>query len=470
MERLRGFDAAFLHMERGDVQMHTLKVLVVDPARLGRPLALEDVHRAIEGHLDAYPRARQIVVAAPLFGGRPFWVSDPRFTLAAHLTERTVAAPGGQAELDAVLSELASQPLDRSRPLWDLTLVHGLAHGRQGLVVRLHHAISDGVGAINAFAAMTREEPGAVVAPSAEGSIGAAPSRAELFARAARDVGPWLGELPRFFKDVSESNRKNQVYRAEAKHLPPVGFGAGPSFTTKPVGAARRCATGNLALADFERVKNAFGVTMTAAVQAVLAGALRREQLRRGEEAKGPLITTFGVAIDRASARLWGNEVTATFAHLAVHMGDPVERLRATAASTQEAIALVRHLGTDMAGRWSEYLPRLPHVIGRRMAYKTKNTLYHVGTASVRGPSRTRWLGPVEVVEWYSLAALAHPPALHICAYSYVDRMSIGILTAPEIYDRPRRLLEDMEDSLAELVSLAHRTDEAPGDVSTAAG
>ena len=161
IERFSGTDALLWHMERPESPMHTIKTTIVDPARRGAPLTLDDIEEGIAQQVGLVPRLGQRVVAARWFPGRPFWVTDPQFVVADHLDEVVAEPPGDRLALDTVHTQLASLSLDLDRPLWSLTLVHGLEGGRQALVVRIHHAILDGGAALNGLLALTGEEPGA---------------------------------------------------------------------------------------------------------------------------------------------------------------------------------------------------------------------------------------------------------------------------------------------------------------------
>src|SRR5437867_298299 len=143
-ERMTGSDAFLWHMEDANTPMHTLKVVILDATRRRRSVTLDELALAVGSRLGLVPRSTQKVMAAPGFGGRPFWVDDPDFALRRHLDERTLPAPGDGRQLDALYGELATAILPRDRAPWAMTLVHGLEGGRQAVVVRVHHAIVDG--------------------------------------------------------------------------------------------------------------------------------------------------------------------------------------------------------------------------------------------------------------------------------------------------------------------------------------
>jgi len=122
---------------RTDFTNVTLLASAPDPARLRAGL-----ERAIE----AFPPLRQRVARPPLGLAPPQWADDPDFDLGYHLRRMSLPPPGEQRQLLDLAAQLAAMPLDRARPLWELTVVEGLAGGRAAVLQRLHHTLTDGVG------------------------------------------------------------------------------------------------------------------------------------------------------------------------------------------------------------------------------------------------------------------------------------------------------------------------------------
>ncbi len=254
---------------------------------------------------------------------------------------------------------------------------------------------------------------------------------------------------------VESQRQESQGLPGHAQYLPPPGLSAYRDFTLAPFVDRRVCATAGLPLDDFRLVRQAFDVTINGVVHALVAGGLRRELLARGEDTSAPHIASFGTSAENDHTRLWGNRVTPTFVSLYNDIEDPVERLRQTAASCREGVELRQVTGLDMAGNWIDYAARLPVFVFRRLAFRT-NMPNHVCTADVAGPATTRWLGPVEVVGWYSFAVVPPHISSNIAFYSYAGKMNIGLLVAPEDFPEPHRFLDEIRDSLQELLPLAH--------------
>ncbi len=281
---MTGADAIFLHLEQPDTPLHTLKVAVLDTARRERSVTLDELRRELSGRLGIIPRATQRVVGLPGFKGRPFWVDDPSFDIDDHLDERVLAPPGGRPQLDALYSELATQRLDRDRPLWSMTLVHGLESDQQAVVFRVHHAVTDGFGAVNSLLACTTASQGETVAPHSPAPAPAIGSH-ELYRHAARELGPWLRGAPSLVSEGGRGWIRARSFRATAPDLPPF-LGARRNFCNSRGGAARACASGALAFADLRAVAKGTDTTVNGVLHAVVAGAMPRRAAgpRRGRQ------------------------------------------------------------------------------------------------------------------------------------------------------------------------------------------
>lgn len=454
MERFAGTDALLWHLEWPGNPCHTLKTAVLDPSRLGRQLTPADLRAALEPRLGLLPRLTQRVQAARRFRGRPFWVPDPEFDLDRHLDEIHVSAPGGRAELDELHSRLAATPLDRSRPLWAATLVHGLEGGRQAVVVRIHHAVADGQGALNSFLALTGDAPGTPV-PTAPRPAPIAVSDRELQREVLRQVPGLLTDLVQLLVSGAASARRARRLRRAHPDLPAF-LGSSRTFTSTPSGSDRICVSYAFDFADIRAVSKAAGVTVNGLYHALIAAALRDELLRRGEDTSAPMVAAFAIGARDAGAErhVQGNFVTPTNVNMFSNLDDPLERLAHTGQSCRDGVELRKMTGVQMAGRWAVYTCRLAPLFVKVAKDRSPKVVNHVTTANVPGPATTRWAGPVEVVDWVSFALAAHPANLNITAYSYAGRLSIGLITTPEVLPEPQRFLARMEDELGVLKKL----------------
>lgn len=445
-ERMSGPDALMLNMESESTPMHTLKVAVLDTARRGRPLTLAELADVLPRYLGMFPRATQRLQWVPGHAARPFWVHDNDFDVTQHLDELRVDEPGGRAELDAVLSGLAVRQLDRSRPLWALTLVNGLAGGRQAVVVRIHHAVADGIAALNTFMAATAERGERV--PAAPIPTLDDENDAQSLTRAARSESR---RLLRGLPSVASSLRRAVAAkrRTENPELIPKPLTVRRTSFNARSGAERVCASGEIPLAAVQRIALAADTTVNGALHGVIAGAIRAELLARGED-PGRAVTIFGVGKDLASNRVHGNEIATAMAYLRSDLADPVERIAVTGRSCAAAVACRRDVGFELTEKLATYTGRLGPLFRGLAAHRAPLVMNNITTANLPGPRTTRWVGDIEVVDWISFALAIAPADVNLTTYSYAGRLSMGLIATPESMPDPAGFLRRVAEAVDE--------------------
>ena len=378
-------------MEDDDTPMHTLKIVVLDPSRRGPAVTLDDVALAVGRRLGLVPRATQKVVAAArvrrpaVLGRRPRLrpAPPPRRAHAARARRRRPSSTSSTASWRA-----ATSPRDRAP--WAMTLVHGLEGGRQAVVVRVHHAIVDGLGALNTFLAATTDEPGHVVdlapplRPRPRSSRGVSLGVARRWTRSAPGCA-----LVGLVRRAAHSRRNARAYR-DVHPGPPAAL-RDPQRTSLNAGSgdrARTCATGSLDLAH----------------DAGHRQGERHDGQRRAPRGRSPArcepsspsgartcrrraSASFGIASDRTgSDRRQGNLVTPAFVQLRNDLDDPLDRLDATARSCRAGVELRKLAGLDLTDRLERARaaaaqPRCAGCSTRR----TNITPGHLVTANVPG-------------------------------------------------------------------------------------
>ena len=152
MERLTPEDAWFLYLEGPTVHLHVTGLLLLDPSTAPGGFSFHKLRRYITGRLDLMPMLRQRLVEAPLAIDHPSWIDDAAFHVDEHVHLHVLDGAGSMDELAAFVGEFASTQLDRTRPLWELVLVEGLANGNVAIVMKMHHCIVDGVSGMDVMA------------------------------------------------------------------------------------------------------------------------------------------------------------------------------------------------------------------------------------------------------------------------------------------------------------------------------
>src|SRR6201996_1082121 len=193
-------DAMLLYSETPNLHTHTLKVAVIDDADGGFDFDAFRLHVRRRLHLLAPLRYKLVDIPWQLH--HPMWQEDCEVDLDYHLRKVHVPAPAGRTELDQVIGEVASTPLDRSRPLWEFHFAEGLAGGRSALIGKVHHALADGIASVNLLARAMDLEDG----PTDERDIDAAgviPTTGDLLRAAGRDHVRQIAELPGLLRDAT---------------------------------------------------------------------------------------------------------------------------------------------------------------------------------------------------------------------------------------------------------------------------
>ena len=144
-DRLSALDASFLHQEKQASHMHVGALVTFE----GPAPSRDEMYDHMQSRLHLVPRYRQKLAFPRLEMGRPFWVDDPQFNLDYHVRQTALPAPGSQEQLRHLLGRIFSQRLDRSKPLWELWVVHGLEEGHFALISKTHHALVDGVSGVD---------------------------------------------------------------------------------------------------------------------------------------------------------------------------------------------------------------------------------------------------------------------------------------------------------------------------------
>lgn len=418
-----------MYSETPNVHNHTLKVAIVDSADFEGEYTFDVFRHALAGRMHLLEPMRYRLVNIPFRIHHPMWLEDSETDLDYHLCRVQVPSPGGRRELDQVIGEIASTPLDRAHPLWQVYFAEGMANDRVALIGKVHHALADGVASANLLArAMDHDAP----MPAEGGPPATVPTKAELLRTAGRDHLRQLRKLPMV---VSESAagvsrvRRRSLERGHDPHLAR-NFNPPPTFINHVVTPARTFATATLSLAEFKETSKSLGVTINDLVLAVSAGALRKLLLRFDGRADVPILASVPASTDLSPDRIAGNAMTIMVASLPVHIEDPLERVRLTSVATAVAKENDQLLGRATISRWMAYIPPpfAPAAFRWLSQRDAQNTLFNISISNVPGPRHRGKLAGAEVREFYSVGPLSPGCGMNITVWSYVDQLNISII------------------------------------------
>jgi WS/DGAT/MGAT family acyltransferase len=431
-ERLTALDASFLAIEGENCPMHVGAVAVFAPGPLLSPGGGFDIERFakfVESVLA--PRYRQRLAWMPVTGD-PVWVDDARFNLHYHLRHLSLPHPGDERQLKRLAGHVMSLPLDRSRPLWELWVVEGLAQGGFAVITKTHHCMVDGVGTSDLMAASMQLRPDTSVSEPRRWEPRPAPGGLRLLAgELARRAGLSLAAVGAAAGAVTHPLRALSAVRESVVSLGEiVGAGlhrASPTCLNLEIGPHRRFDWLRYDLDAVKQVKNRLGATVNDVVLANAAGALRSFLIQRGEDvAKLDFRAMVPVSIRTQDERgRFGNRLVTVAVPLPLGEPDARARLAQVALSTKRVKASRQAGGMEIMEEISDWgLTRLFTQFARLAALSRP---FNVVVTNVPGPQVEAYLLGSPLREAYPLVPLFENQALGIALFSYHGGLFWGL-------------------------------------------
>ncbi len=462
MRRMTGIDASFLYMEAPNVPMHTLKLGILDLAGARGPFRFERVLETLRAHMHLLPRLRWRAVPVPLGIHHPVWVEDPNFEVAAHVRRVTLPPPGGPMEFDALIARIAEDPLDRSRPLWELWVVEGVhvpGHGGPfiGFIAKVHHAVADGVASME----MLRR---AMLALPVDGvdrvEPGPLPGSFELLRAALAAHLRQLTGLPALLGHTARALLRVRGQRRSAEVRPPSLFSGPRTVFNQSLSRRRRFTRVELSLKTIREIRAQLGCTINDVMLAVVAGALRRYLLGRGERVDERLVAAVP-ATTLPPGRAGGNHVASMYTSLCIDIADPLARLRAIQRITDNAKQRHEALGGDLLARWLDFTRLAPHrLLWHHIVPRLRHPPVHVVVSNVPGPREPLTIEGVRLVHLASIGPLIEGAGLNFTAWSYVDVLCVSVLACADAVPDLHVLAEALRLALGELQAVGSRIGE----------
>jgi WS/DGAT/MGAT family acyltransferase len=462
-DRLSAVDASFLAQEKQSSHMHVGALVIFD----GPPPSREEFCAHLGARLRRVPRYRQKLAFPRLEAGRPFWVDDPNFNLDYHVRHTALPKPGSDDQLRELAGRIFSQRLDRSKPLWEVWIVHGLDGGRFALISKTHHALVDGVAGVDIATVLFDLSP---VPDDPEGDDGwtpsPEPSDVELVAEGVAGLIRTPFSLAgRALGAVQHPGNTIERVREAAEGLGEVvwaGLNPAPDVPLNvEIGPHRRVRWVQSRLADFKEVKNGLGGTVNDAVLTMVAGALRRWLQDRGVRTEGvELRALVPVSIRAEDERgALGNRIAAMRGPLPVYVDDPVERLRLVREGMGQLKESKQALGAEVIAGLTDFAPPTLLAQASRLNFSTR--LFNLIVTNVPGPQFPLYLLGREMEEIVPIAFLPEHHALAVAIMSYNGKVDFGLLADYDAMPDIDALAMHLEESLAELLAAARKAGRA---------
>jgi WS/DGAT/MGAT family acyltransferase len=456
-DQLSALDTSFLAQEDDSAHMHMGAVLTFD----GAPPAYDDLLEHVAARLHLTPRYRQKLAFPPHGLGRPFWVDDPFFNLGYHVREAALPRPGSDGQLRTLVARIFSERLDRTKPLWEVWLVHGLEDGGFAVVSKTHHSLVDGISGIDLVATLFDPSPTPLAVPAPRRwTARPVPSEAQLALEGIRGMVRMPLELLTRAREALDdpADAINEVMEAVEGVGEVVWTALNPAPETplnRPIGPHRRVHWVRTRLDDFKLIKNALGGTVNDVLLTVVTGALRRWLPSRGVRTEGlELYALVPVSIRTPQdTEPTGNRLLALRGALPVYEDDPRQRLALVTEAMGRLKSSRQALGAEVIQRLQGLAP--VGVLGQVSRINFTTRLFNLLVTNVPGPQTPLYLLGHEVRESYPVAFLAQGHALAVAIMSYNGGVHFGLLADDDAVPDLEDIGSHLEAALAELLEAA---------------
>ncbi|HEX3088099.1 MAG TPA: wax ester/triacylglycerol synthase domain-containing protein [Ilumatobacteraceae bacterium] len=426
-------DALIWHIEQ-DPQ---LRSTVMSVWFLEQPPSIERMRSTVERMVTQLPRLRQSVLDDR---PRPRWVPAENFDVDDHYHYDDLGGSAEHADVLARAQQWVREPFDRSRPLWQLGIFSGLADGRGALVLKLHHAIADGVGLMLMLAAMADLEPNPRVR-LALADVVTPPTPVE---RAPKHFSTFLRHPARSTRSAIRSGVSIlKLVMPNRKPLSPMMVHRSSDLCLD---------TATLPFETLRRAGKQVGGSLNDAFIALVLDALDRYHDRYGTDCDKIRIHMPINIRDAATADRAGNQFVPARIVMTVGDDDAEGRLR----RVSKHLAAVRQ---EPALRWvnsvSAAIQRLGVPISRRIIGGMMKGV-DVLASNVAGPPCPLYLAGEHVEEFYAFG----PPAgaaLNITLFSYDKTVHLGVTTVAAAVESRRHFMGCLDEAIAEMTAVASK-------------
>ena len=442
-ERLNPLDVSFLYFEESTTAMHVGGVALFQAPEAG--FDYDQLVELINHRIAFVPRYRQRIRAVPGNLASPVWVDDEHFDVTYHVRRSALPRPGTDEQLRDLVGRIMSRQLDRNRPLWEMYLVEGLQGGRFAILTKTHHAMVDGVSAIDIGQVIldVTPEPRDTPADSWQPSpLARRPSAVvDVVRHSVSDVRRTAGRLAGAAAGLAA------VTRTVAR--PPQS-----SPLNANIGEQRRYAMVEADLDDFKRIRKVHGGTVNDVVLAVVAGGLRSWLLTRGEPVTAKSVVRAMVPLSvrtESEAGVLGNRVASYLVDLPVGEPSPVVRLHQVSYAMQGHKETGQAIGAEALVSLAGFAPPTLHSLGARVGSGLSRRLFNLVVTNVPVPQFPLYAAGAELLATYPVVPLAKGQAVSVGVTSYNGRLFFGLNADRDAMADVDVLAQCISDALSEL-------------------
>ncbi len=444
MEQLSGLDATFLYFETAQTPMHVAGLTTYDLPKGFRGSFHKHFATFFAGRVHLVPIFSKRLAKTVLELDHPGWVDAGEPDLDYHIQSVKLDKPGSHEQLEAMVAKLHAEPLDRSKPLWQFTVIEGVGKSADGnrqaaLYSKVHHAAIDGGAGMAIAMALYdfTQEPRKVDVPerAPRKAAPSIPERAvlgvhDLVANAVTQQLKLAEALPKVMGAMLEGAAKLANADPKRALMPQLVAPKTPFNAT--MGRGRSYAARSVALDGAKAIGKASGAKLNDVVMAISAGALRAYLKEKDKLPSQPLVAFVPISLREAGDASANNQVSGMNVPLATDIADPKKRLAAIVVNSGErkdvaevgkgaALSDFTLLGAPMM------LPGLMKAFGRTGLADIMPSAVNLCISNTMGPPVPLYCAGAKVTALYPVSIATHGVGLNITVQSYNGALDFGV-------------------------------------------
>ena len=453
-EALSARDAWFLYAERPEAPLDLGTVYVFEGgSQVVGGRGADGVEDTVAKRIHLVPRYRQRILRMPLNIAHPVWVDDEHFDLGNHIRREVLPPPGDGAQLRKLVARILSRPLDKRRPLWEMTLITGLRGGRVVVVNRAHHAMVDGISSLDILTLLLDTHPeGMPHEPPPPWNPRPVPTRWDVLKPMLWNVGS---------RPPAERTRVPMVWRT--RRLPWTGiWNLGGTmvrrrpdvFFNRKLSPQRTGRGLKVPLSAFKALKDRYGCTVNDAVLAIVAEGLHRWFRARGDlvPVKVRVFCPVSVRADDARGKL-GNQISGMVFELPTGDLSIDERLKKINVTTGDLKRTRQAIAADKLAGLAEWAPPSLLVLAGRVM-STPQAGANINVTNIPGPQFPLYTGGAQLLEVWPFAPLYPSMGLGVAVVSYNGDTYFGLSADPAVVPDVEVFTRALNEAAADCTAL----------------
>lgn len=470
MKQLSGIDATFLYLETEQTPMHVAGLTLYDLPKGFKGSFHKHFTEFFKGRVHLVPIFGMKLAKAAFELDHPGWVDAGELDFDYHIQSAKLPKPGTRKQLEDMVAELHAERLDRSKPLWQFTIIEGLENRQAALYSKVHHAAVDGGAGMVITQALydLSEKPREVKPPEPKEPV-RVPTQAERAILTANDivsnlVRQQLTMLENVPKMLSQLTDVLTPFLSGKVGLPQLLAPRTPFNVT--VEAKRSYAARSIPLPEVKAIAKAQGAKLNDVVMAITSGAVRRYLLEKQELPDAALVAFVPISLREMGNTDINNQVFGMNVPLATNYGDPIKRLKKI---QQESGATKAMAGSVKDAAPSDFtivgaptlLPGLMQLYGMTKLADVIPQVVNMCISNNMGPPFPLYCAGAKVTALYPVSIATHGVGLNVTVQSYLDHLDFGITCAHKAVPDVDHLGDLLVDSFEELSTAVAKANDA---------